>query len=358
MPKTEIDYSNTIIYKITCRDPSITDVYVGHTTNFVQRKHSHKQSCINEKSANSQCKLYKIIRENGGWANWTMDIINFFNCNNHYEARLKEQEYYISLNATMNSVEPLPTPIPKKITKIETVKQTFWCEICKIKFQNEQLMNNHNQTKKHLKRQNAIKIQMVTENHPIIPHFSCALCEYTCRKQSDFTKHCLTRKHLERVQLDSNIPLHFLCKKCNYTTANKKDYRKHLSTLKHTTNLAGLNKIPKIPIHYSCKICDYTTANKKDYKEHLFTPNHLHDDVALNPHVKIPIMFKCECGKEYKYRQGLFTHRKKCTYQHNPSPLENDNKLSSLMIQILQQNQAIIMENKEMRELFKESILK
>ena len=39
MPKNEIDYSNTIIYKITCLDPNITDVYVGHTTNFVQRKH-------------------------------------------------------------------------------------------------------------------------------------------------------------------------------------------------------------------------------------------------------------------------------------------------------------------------------
>ena len=28
MPKVEIDYSNTIIYKITCNDSNITDVYV------------------------------------------------------------------------------------------------------------------------------------------------------------------------------------------------------------------------------------------------------------------------------------------------------------------------------------------
>ena len=27
MPKTEIDYSSTIIYKITCRDPLIKDLY-------------------------------------------------------------------------------------------------------------------------------------------------------------------------------------------------------------------------------------------------------------------------------------------------------------------------------------------
>ena len=51
MPKTDIDYSNTIIYKITCNDVSVKEVYVGHTTNFVQRKHAHKQACNNEKSS-------------------------------------------------------------------------------------------------------------------------------------------------------------------------------------------------------------------------------------------------------------------------------------------------------------------
>ena len=49
MPKTEIDYSNTIIYKIVCKDQNIKDIYVGHTTNFVQRKHAHKQNCNNNK---------------------------------------------------------------------------------------------------------------------------------------------------------------------------------------------------------------------------------------------------------------------------------------------------------------------
>ena len=43
MPKVDIDYSNTLFYKIYCIDPSINDMYIGHTTNFVQRKHAHKQ---------------------------------------------------------------------------------------------------------------------------------------------------------------------------------------------------------------------------------------------------------------------------------------------------------------------------
>ena len=119
MPKKDIDYSTTIIYKISCNDESISDVYVGHTTNFVQRKHAHKLSCTNIKSSNYKCKLYSVIRNNGGWDNWKMEIINFFNCKDHYEARKKEQEYFILLKATLNSIEPLPTPKPKDVTPKE-----------------------------------------------------------------------------------------------------------------------------------------------------------------------------------------------------------------------------------------------
>jgi len=123
MPKTDIDYTNTIIYKITCKDPTVTDVYVGHTTNFVQRKHAHKQSCTNTKSRNYKCKLYDVIRNNNGWDNWNMEIVNFFNCKDAYEARQKEQEYFILLNATLNSVEVphILRPKSKIIPNIVTI---------------------------------------------------------------------------------------------------------------------------------------------------------------------------------------------------------------------------------------------
>ena len=76
MPKEEIDYSNTIIYKIVCKNPNINDVYVGHTTNFIQRKYSHKIAC---NSITNNIKIYNIIRENGGWDNWDMIEIAKYN---------------------------------------------------------------------------------------------------------------------------------------------------------------------------------------------------------------------------------------------------------------------------------------
>jgi hypothetical protein len=35
MTRKSADYSCTLIYKITCKDHTVTDLYVGHTTDFV-----------------------------------------------------------------------------------------------------------------------------------------------------------------------------------------------------------------------------------------------------------------------------------------------------------------------------------
>ena len=67
-----VNYSKTVIYKIICNDNYIKDVYVGHTVDLTRRRYEHKCSCINEKRKSYNYKLYKFIRENGGWNNWTM----------------------------------------------------------------------------------------------------------------------------------------------------------------------------------------------------------------------------------------------------------------------------------------------
>jgi hypothetical protein len=207
MPKTDIDYSNTIIYKITCKDKSIKDVYVGHTTNFVQRKHAHKQSCVNIKSASYKCKLYEIIRANGGWNNWHMEIINFFDCKDHYEARKKEQEYFILLNATLNSIEPFPKPkciIPKE-------KNLFFCNTCNIYCSNNNVFDIHNKTKKHIKNLTKNDFQKIQKN------FSCEICDISTNNKKDYSKHLLTAKHLnliidhKKIQEISNKPFNCDC---------------------------------------------------------------------------------------------------------------------------------------------------
>ncbi|MFY7728094.1 MAG: hypothetical protein ACOVRN_01110 [Flavobacterium sp.] len=94
MPKGNIDYSNTIIYKLYCKDAVISDFYIGHTTNFAQRKYAHKMAC--SRDVPSALKIHCIIRQNGGWENWTMEEVARVHCRNAVEAKQKEAEYLAS----------------------------------------------------------------------------------------------------------------------------------------------------------------------------------------------------------------------------------------------------------------------
>ena len=106
MPKQFIDYSKTIIYKIVCNDLNITDVYVGHTTNFIKRKAQHKSDCnnINRKAYNF--KIYNTIRNNGDFENWSMIEIEKYPCNDINEACSRERYWYELLNAKLNTNYP------------------------------------------------------------------------------------------------------------------------------------------------------------------------------------------------------------------------------------------------------------
>lgn len=106
MPKTQIDYSKTIIYKICCKDTNISDCYIGHTTNFTKRKNQHKCACSNINNDNYNTFVYKVIRNNGEWDNWNMIQLEEFSCNNKREAEAKEREWIEKLKPTLNKNMP------------------------------------------------------------------------------------------------------------------------------------------------------------------------------------------------------------------------------------------------------------
>ena len=106
MPKTPMDYGKTIMYKIVCNDLTIKDCYVGHTINMVKRKCAHKYACNNEKNKAHNLKIYKIIRQNGGWDNWNMVLVEKFPCKDSSEACKREREVYEELDAKMNMIRP------------------------------------------------------------------------------------------------------------------------------------------------------------------------------------------------------------------------------------------------------------
>ena len=100
------NYNKTIFYKIICRDEGINDKYVGHTTNFRERSRNHKSACNNPTDEHYNYKLYKFIRENGGFDNFKIVIIEERNYNSKKEATVHEGYLINILEASLNIVMP------------------------------------------------------------------------------------------------------------------------------------------------------------------------------------------------------------------------------------------------------------
>ena len=103
-----MDYSNCIIYKIKCKDETISDRYVGHTFNLLKRITLHTSSCNNINSKEYNKKLYQVIRAHGRFDKWNIEVVeNYTECNSIEDARNKEHYYIESLHANVNCNRPI-----------------------------------------------------------------------------------------------------------------------------------------------------------------------------------------------------------------------------------------------------------
>jgi hypothetical protein len=104
-----VNYGNSCIYKICCKDTTIKDIYVGSTTNFSRRKYNHKMSCNKEGNKAYNYHVYQFIRQNGGFKNWDMVEICKFSCENKRELCKEERRHLELFGATLNKVIPTRT---------------------------------------------------------------------------------------------------------------------------------------------------------------------------------------------------------------------------------------------------------
>jgi hypothetical protein len=104
-----VNYSNSSIYKLSCIDPSIKDIYVGSTTNFVRRKQQHKNCCNDSNDKHYNCYVYKFIRENGCFENWEMIEIEKYQATDKRQLHTRERYWLETLKATLNKVVPTRT---------------------------------------------------------------------------------------------------------------------------------------------------------------------------------------------------------------------------------------------------------
>ena len=192
MPKTKIDYGHTTIYKISCKDSKVKHVYVGYTTNFIQRKYFHKNNCINHEATNYDDRLYAVIRKHGGWENWKMENVHVCNCEDYNAAKKVTQEYAVTLRSTLNYTILTSSDILLPIMVTEST------DVCK-------------------------KTNIKTKNPKPLPCYVCNICDYVTSNKKDYNKHINTIKHNN----NKKSPEHNMVCECGKTYTNRSSLFNH-----------------------------------------------------------------------------------------------------------------------------------
>jgi predicted GIY-YIG superfamily endonuclease len=93
-------YKNTIIYMIRPKHNNFY-MYIGHTIDKERRLKEHKRSTENDNK-----KIYKTIRETGGWEHWELIELASYVCECREDALKIEQEWCEKLRPNLNSNSP------------------------------------------------------------------------------------------------------------------------------------------------------------------------------------------------------------------------------------------------------------
>ena len=177
MPKKSVDYSRTSIYKIQHEDNDEL-IYVGHTTDFTKRKCAHKQGSTNPNNKKHNYKVYKMIRDNGGWDCFRMIEIKKFPCNDANEATAEEDIIMQEMKATMN-------------------ERRAYTGLTKYEYNKQYNIDNRDHTKEYIKQyyiDNADKIREQKREK-----YTCDCGVILCKDSS--RRHNQTKKHLDLMML-------------------------------------------------------------------------------------------------------------------------------------------------------------
>ena len=101
---------------------------------------------------------------------------------------------------------------------------------------------------------------------------------------------------------------------------------------------------------FYCEKCYFSCSKLSDWNRHITTRKHTNTyKILTSTDEKLPknaISYECECGRSYKHRQSLYTHKKSCSIiqgEYNNTIIENDKSIDKqLLIKMLLKNQDVM----------------
>lgn len=201
MPRKPIDYSKCLIYKLCCNDPSIRDEYYGHTTDKTKRKYGHKHTCHNTNCRDYDIYLYRFIRENGGFDNWSMVIVEEYPCENKNQAEARERYWIETQQATLNQVIPTRTQqeyYEENREEIREKKKKYYEE------NKEEILECHRQYREEHREKLKDYNKLYREEHKKeISEKRCQKINCECGKKYSIgnkSRHLKSQKHLQYLE--------------------------------------------------------------------------------------------------------------------------------------------------------------
>jgi hypothetical protein len=115
----------------------------------------------------------------------------------------------------------------------------------------------------------------------------------------------------------------------------------------------------KVAKKYGCETCDYNTSRKSSITKHLVSAKHTNRTklTVLEPKSCPEASYICKkCSKEYKVRNSLWYHEKKCNYEEKKEEINlqvfDQTTISKLVIDLIKSNQDL---QKQMLDVCKTS---
>lgn len=221
------------IYKIYCSDPFVKHLYIGSTNCFERRIKDHKNfSSFTNISKEHIKKLYSMIRAYGGWEHWRMEIIETIPSTDKRTAEEREQYYYETLNASLNSKPPLK----------DKSKERFECDQCTFVAYEKENLKKHKENcwcynefktihqmlllEDHIKEQQTEILKLkypkkdVKDNQSINNY--CNLCDKSFKTKWNLERHKKTCKGVHILQ----------CPTCKKRFSSKEGKYQHIKNVK------------------------------------------------------------------------------------------------------------------------------